>query len=386
MPSPDASGDEARTGDLELLMRFRPLLRYDRQYDYRVTSALGAVENPGNILQRNEGEVIARADGEPPLSLALLGGYPEGIEPREDDCLAMAPDVLGDGRRMEGEERYAGRLYGQVVRDGGKTWLQYWFWFYYNPKNLFGFGRHEGDWEMVQIELGADGTPTFAAYAQHTSGEIRNFDRSEVEVERRDDGFHPVVYVASLSHASYFSAGTHPYPSGIDHAYGDGPSELLPVELPERWVKWPGYWGSSAHVIAGRLGNGPQSPARQGNWKNPAGFQAKLKRRRLRSLVSRLFHRLGEATYPPSPAVRARLDGRRCLVEYELGGRGRRRSRHLYLTVHAGERVIASRALRQPPRSGAEVILLPEGTAPNAVWASAFNRLRQRSELTQASI
>jgi hypothetical protein len=372
--------------DLSLLSRHRPVLRYDRQYDYRVASPLSAVENPGNVLRRGEGEVIARAGGEPPLSLDLLAGYPDGIEPDDGDCLSMAPDVLGDARRMEGEDRYAGRLYGQVVREGSRTWLQYWFWFYYNPKNLFGFGKHEGDWELVQLELGADGTPQVAAYAQHASGEVRRFADGEIEMERHADGLHPVVYVASLSHASYFTVGTHPYPSGIDHAYGDGPSALLPVELPGSWAGWRGRWGSSEHVIAGRLGSGPQSPARQGNWKSPAAFQAKLKRRRLRSWVARLLHLVGTATFPDPPSIGARLDGRRCLIDYELGGSVRRRPRHLYLTVHTGKRVIASRALREPPPTGTEVVLLPDGAAPDAIWASAFNRLRQRSEPVRAGV
>jgi hypothetical protein len=379
-------GQSTPEEDLALLARHRPLLRYDRQYDYRVASVLGAVENPGNVLRRGEGEVIARAGADPPLSLELLSRYPEGLQPQDGDCFSMAPDVLGDARRMEGEDRYAARLYGRVAREGDRVWLQYWLWFYYNPKNLFGFGKHEGDWEMVQIELGREGAPEVAAYAQHNSGEVRRFAGGEIEVERRGDGLHPVVYVASLSHASYFSAGTHPYPSGIDHAYGDGPSELPPVELPGRWVEWGGRWGSSEHVIAGRLGNGPDSPARQDSWREPGGFQAKLKRRRLRAWVARILHFLGEATYPPPPKLRARLDGRRCVVEYELAGSGRRRSRHLYLTVHSGERVLASRVLREPPRSGSEALLLPEGVIPDAVWASAFNRLRQRSELARASV
>lgn len=372
------------TDKIALLERHRPVLRYDRQYDYRAASVLGAVENPGNILRRFDGEVLARAGGEPALSLELLAAYPAGLAPRRDDCLAMAPDALGDARRMEGEGRFAGRLYGRVVEDGGRTWLQYWFWLYYNPKNLFGFGKHEGDWELVQISLGADGEPELAAYSQHSSGETRRFSAGEVQVEERAGGLHPVVYVASLSHAAYFEPGTHPYPSGIDHAYGDGPLDFLPVERPGPWADWPGTWGSSERAIAGRLGNGPPSPGRQAKWRDPAGFQAKLRRRRLRTLVSRALHVLGRATYPLAPAIGARFEAERCLVDYRLNQARLRRSRHLYLTVHDGDRVIASRALRRPAEAGRAVVLLPPGAEPGAVWASTFNRLRQRSELARA--
>lgn len=372
--------------EIALLERHRPLLRYDRQYDYRAASVLGAVENPGNVLRRRDGEVVARAADEPALSLEVLSDYPAGLKARPGDCLAFAPDVLGDARRMEGQARYAGRFYGRVVEDGGRVWLQYWFWLYYNPKNLFGFGKHEGDWEMVQIGLGAGGEPELADYSQHSSGEARRFDSGEVEVLVRDGGRHPVVYVASLSHAAYFGAGTHPYQTGIDHAYGDGPAELLPLERPGPWAEWVGRWGSSERVIADRLGNGPPSPGRQAKWKAPAAFHAKLRRRRLRTLIGRALHFLGRFTYPPPPAIEARLDCGRCLVSYRLGQTARRRSRHLYLTVHQGERVIASRTLRRPPREGRSVILIPGGAAPDAVWASAFNRLRQRSDLARAGI
>jgi hypothetical protein len=373
--------------DISLLHRHRPVLRYDRQYDYRASSVSTAVENQGNVLRRGEGEVIARAGGEPPLSLALLRDYPEGLTPRADDCIAMAPDVLGDARRMEGEERYRGKLYGHVVREGDRIWLQYWFWLYYNPKNLFGFGKHEGDWELVQVGLDGSGAPELAAYSQHAAGEARRFAGGGVETVERDGDSHPVVYVASLSHACYFKPGTHVYSAiGIDHAYGDGPEDLLPVELPGTWVRWKGRWGSSEHVIAGRLGNGPPGPARQGKWDDPAGFQASLRRRRLLRAAGGALHRLGEATFPPSPAIEARREGRCCQIEYRLRKEGRRRSRHLYLTVHAGQRVIASRVVKSPPANGSETILLPERIEPTGVCASAFNRLRQRSELTEASL
>jgi hypothetical protein len=373
--------------ELALLERHRPLLRYDRQYDHRVTSALGAVENPGNVLRRWDGEVIARAGGEPALSLERLDSYPAGLEPHPDDCLAFAPDYPGDARRMEADERYAGRLYGHAVEDGGRLWLQYWLWLYYNPKNLFGFGKHEGDWEVVMIGLDADLEPEIAVYSQHASGEARRFADGKVELAEREGSRRPVVYVASLSHACYFEPGTHVYSAiGVDHAYGDGPEELLPVERPGRWARWPGRWGSSEHVIAQRLGNGPEGPARQGKWRAPARFAAKARRCLLLRLAGRALHSLGEATYPPPPVLEARLDEDRCVVDYRLQSSGQRRARHLYLTLHAGERVIASRAVRAPGANGSEVLVVPEGAAPDAVWASAFNRLRQRSDLVRAGL
>ena len=243
---------------LAVLERHKPVLRFDRQYDYRLLSVLGMVENTGNLLRTADGEVIARVGGDPALSLELLTAYPDGREPKPDDCLCEAPDVLGDARRMEGDPRYSGRLYGRLVADdGARVWLQYWFWLYYNPKNLFGFGKHEGDWEMIQIGLGADGRPEVLAYAQHDSGEARKAD--EAEWIERDGARHPVVYVSPLSHAAYFESGTHPYPIGIDHPYGDGPESWPAVEPFGDWVHWPGRWGNTERVIARKIGNGPPS-------------------------------------------------------------------------------------------------------------------------------
>jgi Vacuolar protein sorting-associated protein 62 len=376
----------AAADDLALLERHKPLLRFDRQYDYRLASVVGMVENPGNLLRAADGEVIARVGGDPALTLELLGAYPDGREPRADDCLCEAPDVLGDARGMEREPRYAGRLYGRVVRgDRGRDWLQYWFWLYYNPKNLFGFGKHEGDWEMIQIGLGADGEPEVLAYAQHASGEARR--ARDAEWIDRDGGTHPVVYVSPLSHASYFEAGTHPYPIGIDHPFGDGPEAWPEVEAFGEWVHWPGRWGNAERAIARRIGNGPHSPADQGSkWTSPARFQSKMGRRRLRASLGRLLHRLGRAFYPNPPELRARLDGTRCIVDYRMRDTRWRRSRHLYLTVHDGERVIASRAVRYAGESGTEILRPPVVPGTLNVLGTTFNRARQRSDLAETAV
>jgi hypothetical protein len=372
--------------DLALLERYKPLLRFDRQYDYRLASVLGIVENPGNLLRTADGEVIARVGGDPALTLELLTAYPDGREPKADDCLCEGADVLGDARRMEPDPRYAARLYGRVVRgDGGRDWLQYWFWLYYNPKNLFGFGKHEGDWEMIQIGFGAGGQPEVLAYAQHDSGEARK--ASEAEWIERDGGRHPVIYVSPLSHASYFEAGTHPYPVGIDHPYGDGPEASPAVEPFGDWVHWPGRWGNTERVIASKIGNGPPSPARQSSkWTSPAAFQRKMGRREFRALLGRLLYRLGRPFYPNPPELEARLEGRRCVVDYRLTSTSLRRSRHLYLTVHDGERVIASRAVRYSGESGSEILRLTADPGSLDVVGTTFNRVRQRSDPTEVTV
>ena len=122
----------------------------------------------------------------------------------------MAPDLLGDvaGDGERPTLTPAG-IYGRLARQpGGRNWLQYWLWLYYNPKNLFGFGKHEGDSEMVQIGLGADRIPELVTYAQHNTGEARKWSSRQPLHRDEPDRLRPVVYIAQGSHASYLQA-TH---------------------------------------------------------------------------------------------------------------------------------------------------------------------------------
>jgi hypothetical protein len=372
----------------ELLERHRPVLCFDPQYDYRLLAAESAVDNQGNLLRRDDGEVIARAGGDPPLAIGTLSAYPGGLEPGPGDCLSMAPDYPGDGRRMEWEDAHRGRIYGRVKRDGERTWLQYWFWLYYNPKNLFGFGRHEGDWEMIQVGLDADGRPEVASYAQHASGEARPWRKPHMEFSR-DDPQRPVVYVAPLSHASYFEPGTHPYMLGIDHPFTGGPAapELAVVPFGP-WVRWQGRWGKAERTLGGRIGSGPQSPARQGRkWSHPDAWHRRMRSRRLRVMLGRVIHAAGGWTFPRPPIIRhAEREAVRVAVEWQLDGRGPRRGRHLYVTLHEGHFVIASRIVREANPVGTTTLLVPRDRNPTAVMASAYNGLRQRSDPAEAKL
>jgi hypothetical protein len=383
---PDIGLDAAK---LELLERHKPVLRFDPQYDYRLLAAESAVDNPGNLLRRRDGEVIARAGGEPQLGIGTLADYPAGLEPEGDDCLSMAPDHPGDSRRMEREEGNAGRVYGRVVEEpDGRRWLQYWFWLYYNPKNLFGFGKHEGDWEMIQVGLGADEQPQGAGYAQHDSGEARPWRAGAIEFSPLDPR-RPVVYVAPLSHASYFEPGTHLYLLGIDHPFNDGPAAAeLPLVPFGDWVHWPGRWGNSERTVGGRIGNGPPSPRWQREkWERPGAWHRRLRYRRLRVRLGRLIHAVGGRTFPRPPTVtEARAEGGRVRVAWELKGRGPRRGRHLYITLHERHFVIASRIVRRAETTSATTLQVPPGRAPTAVMVSAFNGLRQRSDIAEATI
>lgn len=355
-------------------------------------------DNPGNLLLRGDGAVIARSsatDG-PALTLDFLAGYPSDMEPQGADRLDEAADELADARQLQANPDYADRVYGRVLVDGGRKWLQYWLWLYYNPKHLLGFGRHEGDWELVQIALGALQEPELVTFAQHSAGENRAW--SEVEHHSSPDGVHPVVYVAPLSHASYFEAGTHFYlfPLGADSPDGAGPAVLPQLEFFGAWVEWPGRWGNSEGVLGdwarGRLGGrSPTGPAHQGDkWRSPSRFHERVKRRAAeRSLagVGGPLWKLGKRTYPPAPtAIDAHLKGASVVVEYRLSEKPIRPSRQLWITVHTDDQAqatLTSRVVRVTSAKGSETLPLPLSPDTCLVRASAFNRLRQRSDLAE---
>ena len=181
--------------DEDLLARYSPYLQYDSLESFRSDSAAilpehffedGSKWSYTNVLKRKGGGVVASArpkEDEKQLDLAFLGKqYANGQVVKDTDFLdAAGRRYVEDARRLHGDPRYADRAYGHVVNEpAGPTWLQYWFFYYYNDKNYFGIGLHEGDWEMIQIRLGRDGEPNAATFAQHRDGEAFNWSDLEL--------------------------------------------------------------------------------------------------------------------------------------------------------------------------------------------------------------
>jgi hypothetical protein len=112
-------------------------------------------------------------------------------------------------------EQHPGFVYhGRVVRQGGWTICQYWFFFAYNPwrSGFHGVNDHESDWEMISVYLyeGDDGLlPEWVAYASHDfhGADLRRRFDDGADLELFDG--HPVVYAGAGSHASYFRRGEY---------------------------------------------------------------------------------------------------------------------------------------------------------------------------------
>lgn len=183
---------------------------------------------------------------------------------------ALTPRVAGESIALEPRVKPLPDVaYGRSVaaRDG-RTYLQYWFLYADNPQDrgIVHTGRHEGDWELVQVVLDRRERPVAATYAQHSWAEAC-------------EGYDRQVFVANGSHASYPRRGTHgrPFPDPDDEATGDGRVVGPRVEAFGRWAAWPGRWGRSRASFVPGESTSPRGPAFQAPWRDPARFHARAR-------------------------------------------------------------------------------------------------------------
>lgn len=162
------------------------------------------------------------------------------------------------------------------IADGGRT-IQYWLFYPDNPQDrgIVRTGRHEGDWELVQVGLDARRRPVSVLASQHSGAESCPWPAV------RRAGTHPIVYAANGSHAGYLRAGTRDrtWPDPNDEAGGDGrrirPQVVEVSAANPRWMGWPGRWGASRAGIVPGESDSPRGPSHQGlRWEDPAAFAA----------------------------------------------------------------------------------------------------------------
>ena len=320
--------------DSELLERFKPRVLYDSLEAFFADSAAQMTDNPGNTLRAgpaggNEGELIADASSQPPLSLDWLGPehYPTGLPVGEGDRISIkGTDYRSQYVRLvAARPELSDRVYGYACpgKKPGSKWLQYWFFYFYDDPNLAArIGLHEGDWEMIQLRIPAGrDEPDIAVYAQHKSANLRDWRRVE-KVEGSPDT--PLVYSARGSHASYFEAGLYDTEAWFDIADGQGPRRDLKLEVIDDqsppWAQWPGRWGDT-EPGGGKLAwlmrlrwfakikkiqsSSPDGPCAHGQWREPDKFADKATER-------------ASSELRPSVPVRAERRGSRLRVSYRL--------------------------------------------------------------------
>ena len=302
----------------DLLQRHIPVLHYDSQEPYFADAASEWTDNPGNQLQRANGNVIAAAtpaSDQALLSLSFLdpAAYPNGEAVAGDDRIAdPSHDYVAQAQALHDQPQYANRVYGHwATGTDGRLWLAYWFFYFYNDYNLIGplikAGLHEGDWEMIQLRLDANGQePDLAVYAQHKHAEQRPWN----QVERL--GEQPVVYPARGSHACYFSSGVHWTGAWFDNADGQRPGPTLALQVisdtaaADAWATWPGMWGGTQPPlddINPLDDSSPRGPGGHAQYREPDAL-----------LATAVAHQATlappppTAVPPPAPAVTATTD------------------------------------------------------------------------------
>jgi hypothetical protein len=195
--------------------------------------------------------VLDSGEQDPPVSVRAFAGQVPGVRRGR-----VRPTVYG---------RRTGR------------WLQYWMLFARNTQDrgVLRTGRHDGDWELIQVGL-RQGRPVVAVYSQHATAERCAWRRV------RRVGPRPLAFLARGSHAAYFVPGIRdrPWPDPNDHADGRGrrvrPRLVRVSAAAPAWVRWPGRWGAArAGWVPGEM-DAPRGPAfqPQGRWSDPAGWAA----------------------------------------------------------------------------------------------------------------
>jgi hypothetical protein len=173
--------------------------------------------------------------------------------------------------------------YARVVGDPshtGQIALQYWFFYVFNDYN----NKHEGDWEMIQLDFDASDAqqalalkPAEVGYSQHDGAERAHWGDSKLEIV---DGTHPVVYPASGSHANYYRPALYLGRSaaqgvGCDDTQGPSrelrprvafmPTDSVAYLAAYPWLGYDGHWGEEQPGFY----NGPTGPNTKVQWTTP---------------------------------------------------------------------------------------------------------------------
>ena len=404
----DISPDE----QLELLRRFAPTLHFDALERWRpglVTDYLAH----STVLDGGKN----RLPGTPPAEASMLehGDDPKAqLNPLQSeynlDTQQRSAEMLG-AYGHDQNLATAGVAYGRVelAKDGG-LFLQYWLFYPDNPCVLPP-GRHDGDWELVQVKIERDGEELAAT--QVTLAEHGKPTTHPVDAARRGEG--PDVFVAVDSHACYFMQGAHPaLLSDICDPAGDPGAKpgvtLLPIAPDKRdWVHWAGRWGLDRGggtrlalglslpftpwplTLLNKAGDSPASPGHQGNsWRFPNVFSLDGTRRKWTTVaLQRFAHFLGHATWPkasPRVEVRAVADGKADSTKsyaIEVGGAGHFLRRATFVSVAFWEeRADGSRRALAMYSVGAGATTTVEVPHEGHLeWrAAGYNLLRQRGE------
>ena len=293
--------------DRRLAYAYRPLLFFDKRELYDWPVDIDAAFAEGAIAMCRRG--------------TLVGDDCEEVRRASD--LDQSFDYLRvDQRRFSAADRerqrhVAGSAHYYHVSHGaqGQTYLDYWWYLPYNPSLSgwmcspgfslpdFDCFDHESDWEGVTVEVGpGEGAPRAVYYAQHAHVVRRGWREllagwrglPQMKMVRAAGSYHPLVFVARASHASYrnpcqihacLESGSV-LPEGNHNGGGRWPDDddsicdgrclkPLPVTRGDQratWNAFSGPWGSQACILRNTFCNraeAPKSPSFQKRYENP---------------------------------------------------------------------------------------------------------------------
>lgn len=257
--------------DLLLVETYLPRLRFASSNDYFPVDI-------GYMLTRARlctPQLIGVSCSSGPVTLANLAQH-------ADDGSYL--DIMGD-KPSEAQTIWQGDTDGQtgiiharVHRDGNREALQYYFFYFYNQWGftkgcdrpgvcpLAGGNNHEGDWEMIQIDL-LNGSPVTVTASQHHTRSKRLWSHVE-----KAGGTHPIVYVGFGSHATYFKDSYFiAQEGGVGLPWWDESTGQQNVDLvfqaqlindnSPAWIEFKGQWGKD--------GGGPTGPKVMDRWGSP---------------------------------------------------------------------------------------------------------------------
>jgi ABC-type sugar transport system permease subunit len=283
----------ATPADQRLAERYAPILHFEPQpkpcgpgEPYRPTSVDIVLGREGVELRDPRGRVVKKA----PTAADIFNRG-------EDWAVDLPGSPFRPGCRFERDYRaWNGDrpplTYARVATDPGhpgKLAVEYWFFYTFNDSS----GKHEGDWEKAQVDFEA-ATPEEALargpyridLAQHAGGE--RADWHDRRVAKQDT--HPLVYVATGSHASYFDRelylGRGPHEGfGCDDTTSTtdtvSPRVVVLPEVPHSasspfaWLAFYGLWGQKAKGLY----NGVAGPAAKEQWSQPIEWADGLRER-----------------------------------------------------------------------------------------------------------
>lgn len=266
-----ALGPRPAASAVALATQFAPILRYAATEHYTPIAMQDYVAH--TVLRSGSPPLGHVAQQHPTLFSLPVGAGASYLDVRGPQPYLHAPQYRTIEQALEQARRPT--VYWRIAHQPstGRLAVEYWFLYLYNDFA----DRHEADWEGVTVVVDS-GRPLGVSFSQHQG---RTWGAWPATLA--DD--HPVVYVASGSHANYPTPGSYRVKvcwtltihrcttsNQRDNARGDG-STLTASDYdlqPLGGTGFTGSWGSGSYVLGvGLTRDRIVDPRRRSDYSNP---------------------------------------------------------------------------------------------------------------------